>query len=82
MPLPGLAASGTPAVISSVSDRSAAALRELERLCLLPGTALVVEKRNPAASLAIRIEFRPGEIRLNRDLAACILVTPRPPAAA
>lgn len=73
---------GAPAVVSSVSDRSAASLRELERLSLLPGTALSVEKRNPAASLAIRIEFRPGEVRLSRDLAACILVTPRPPGAA
>jgi hypothetical protein len=30
-------------VISSVSDRNSAALREIERLGLLPGASLVVE---------------------------------------
>src|SRR5580692_8179923 len=34
----------TPAIISSVSDRSAVALRELERLGLMRGIALVVEQ--------------------------------------
>ncbi len=71
---------GAPAVVSSVSDRSPAALRELERLGLIPGTALSVDKRNAAASLAVRLEFHPGEIRLSRDLAACILVISRRPA--
>jgi DtxR family Mn-dependent transcriptional regulator len=67
---------GTPAVISSVSDRSAAALRELERMGLVPGVALVVEKRNSAGSLSIRVASRAGQIRVDRDLAGCILVAP------
>jgi hypothetical protein len=41
-----------------VSDRSAAALRELERLGLVPGTALMVEQKTPAASIAIRLAER------------------------
>ncbi len=69
----------TPAVISSVSDRSSAALRELERLGLMPGTALAVE-RYSTASLAIRLEARPDPIRLSNELASCILVAPNPTA--
>src|SRR5271169_5565885 len=42
----------TVATISSVSDRSAVALRELDRLGLRPGARLVVERRNSTASLA------------------------------
>jgi DtxR family Mn-dependent transcriptional regulator len=68
----------TAAVVSSVSDRSAAALRELERLELKPGVALTVEHKNPAVSLGIRIGEQPDVIRLSNDLAQCILVTPRP----
>jgi DtxR family Mn-dependent transcriptional regulator len=34
---------GVPAVVSSVSDRDPAALREMERIGLLPGVALLVE---------------------------------------
>ena len=49
----------TPAIISSVSDRSAAALRELERLGLMPGIALAVEQRNSSASLSIRLDGSP-----------------------
>src|ERR1700735_499490 len=36
---------GTPAVISSVSDRNAASLREMERMGLVPGVGLTVERR-------------------------------------
>ena len=66
----------TPATISSVSDRSAAALRELERLGLMPGIELAVEKRNSSGSLSIRLEARRDLIRLNEDLAGCIFVAP------
>jgi DtxR family transcriptional regulator, Mn-dependent transcriptional regulator len=66
----------TPAVISSVSDRSAAALRELERHGLVPGTALAVEQRNSAASLRVRVAARPDPIRLSSDLAGLVLVVP------
>jgi hypothetical protein len=63
----------TPARISSVSDRNADALRELERLGLMPGVALTVETRN-AASLSIRLSDGRKPIRLSNDLAASILV--------
>jgi DtxR family transcriptional regulator, Mn-dependent transcriptional regulator len=65
---------GTPAVISSVSDRSAAALRELERMGLVPGVALMVEKRNSAGSLSIKVASRVGHIRVAHDLAGFVLV--------
>jgi DtxR family Mn-dependent transcriptional regulator len=62
------------ATISSVSDRNAAALRDLERLGLTPGVNLNVEQRNPGASLSIRMADNAGPIRLSNDLASCILV--------
>jgi DtxR family Mn-dependent transcriptional regulator len=64
----------TPATISSVSDRNAVALRELERLGLLPGVGLIVEKRNSGASLWLRLADRGEAIRLSGDLANCVLV--------
>ena len=67
-------AAPTPAIISSVSDRSCVALRELERLGLMPGVVLAVEQRNSAASLSIRLEARQDLIRLSNDLAGRILV--------
>ena len=69
----------TPAIISSVSDRSAAALRELGRLGLMPGIALTVEERNSSASLSIRLEARRDLVRLSHDLAGCIFVARRSP---
>jgi DtxR family transcriptional regulator, Mn-dependent transcriptional regulator len=75
---------GTPAVISSVSDRSSSALRELERLGLVPGASLIVERRNAeekdvekknaAESLGIRLEGRAEALRLNQQLASFIRV--------
>jgi DtxR family Mn-dependent transcriptional regulator len=67
-----------PAIVSSVSDRSAVALRELERLGLMPGVSLKIEQGNSPASLSIRVEARRDLIRLSKDLAACILVVPNP----
>jgi DtxR family transcriptional regulator, Mn-dependent transcriptional regulator len=64
----------TPATITSVSDRNAVALRELERLGLMPGVALTVEQRNSPASLSVRLADRTDPLRLNSDLASCILV--------
>lgn len=64
----------TPAVISSVSDRSASALRELERLGLRPGVALNIQQRNSAGSLALRLSSRSETVRLSSDLAHCVLV--------
>jgi DtxR family Mn-dependent transcriptional regulator len=66
----------TPAIISSVSDRSAVALRELERLGLMPGTAVTVEQRNSAASLSIRLADHADPIRLSNDLACYVFVAP------
>jgi len=67
----------TPATISSVSDRSADSLRELERLGLIPGTAMVVENQNGASSITVRISDKAGAVRLNRELASCVRVVAR-----
>jgi DtxR family Mn-dependent transcriptional regulator len=64
----------TPASISSVSDRSPESLRELERLGLFPGTVLIVEQRNAASSLSVRLTDRANPIRVSVDLADCIAV--------
>jgi len=66
-----------PATISSVSDRSPAALRELEKLDLRPGTVLTIERRNSASSLSVRLAGRADAIRVSLDLAACISVIAR-----
>jgi DtxR family Mn-dependent transcriptional regulator len=68
----------TSAIISSVSDRSAVVLRELERLGLMHGTALVVERRNASGSLWIKSDARRDLIRLSDDLARSILVARNP----
>ncbi|HUA83530.1 MAG TPA: metal-dependent transcriptional regulator [Bryobacteraceae bacterium] len=65
----------TPAAISSVSDRNAAALRELERLGLRPGITLRIDRKNASGTLAVRLAQESGAIRLSQDLAECILVT-------
>ena len=65
------------ATISSVSDRSPAALRELEQLGLRPGTVLTIERRNSASSLSIRLVGREDPIRVSLDLADCISVIAR-----
>ena len=64
----------TPAVISSVSDRSASALRELERLGLRQGTAVNIEQRNSAGALAVNVGSVPEPVRVSNDLAHCLLV--------
>jgi DtxR family Mn-dependent transcriptional regulator len=70
----------TLATISSVSDRSAANLRELERMGLIPGSTLTIEQKNPTASLAVRLADHAEPIRLSTDLAECILVAAGQPA--
>jgi len=64
----------TAAIISSVSDRSAAALRELERLGLVPGVVLSVEQNRAAGALRVRMAGRAVPIRLRRGLAELVLV--------
>ena len=66
---------GIAAIVSSVSDRDAMALRELERLGVMPGVALIVQEKKSRASLAIRLEAGADPIRLSGDLARCVLVT-------
>jgi DtxR family Mn-dependent transcriptional regulator len=73
VPLPGWP-QDKPAVISSVSDRDPGALRELERLGLMPGVGVAVERSNAAASLAVRIKGRRTALRVASGLAACIRV--------
>lgn len=67
-------ACGVPALIVSVSDRDAAALREMERLGLLPGVAVLVQAGNRSASLMIRVGGAQQPIRLNQKLARAISV--------
>jgi DtxR family Mn-dependent transcriptional regulator len=64
---------GVPAIISSVSDKDPAALREMKRLGLVPGTGLLVEPGTRNVSLLVRIK---GQVRfrLSQELAAEILV--------
>jgi len=64
----------TPATISSVSDRSPAALRELERLGLIPGKIVTVEEQKSVSSLLVKLEGAADPIRVNLDLADCISV--------
>ena len=70
-------ACGVPAVISSVSDRHASELRQIERLGLRPGVPLVVDAGVRKSSLLVRAEGHSGAIRLAHHLAARISVTAR-----
>jgi DtxR family transcriptional regulator, Mn-dependent transcriptional regulator len=71
-------ACGVPAVISSVSDRDAGALREMTRLGLKPGVAIMVEAGTRNASLRVRIGDHPDAVRLSQALAAGIRVIAGP----
>jgi DtxR family transcriptional regulator, Mn-dependent transcriptional regulator len=70
-------ACGVPAVISSVSDRDSAALREMTRLGLKPGVAITVETGTRNASMRVRIGDRTDSVRLSQALASGISVTAR-----
>ncbi len=67
-------ACGVPAMISSVSDRDPAALREMQRLGLLPGVQVLVEPGNRSQSLMVRIATNTQAIRLSHKLATAISV--------
>jgi DtxR family Mn-dependent transcriptional regulator len=73
-------ACGVPAVISSVSDRDPAALREMERLGLLPGVSVLVAPGNRGASLMVRIGNHTEAVRLNQRLVIAISVVAAPKA--
>ena len=70
---------GKAATVSSVSDKSAAALREVERLGLVPGALLTVDRRSSTASLVIRLVNNEERIRLSNDLAGRIFVIANSP---
>ncbi len=63
---------GVPALVSSVTDRNAAALRDIQRLGLRPGAAVSVVQISAAACI-VRVGAE-GPIRLSRELAICVLV--------
>jgi DtxR family Mn-dependent transcriptional regulator len=65
---------GVPAVISSVSDKDPALLRESERLGLMPGVRLVVESGARTSSVLLRIEGASDSIRVSQRLAGGISV--------
>jgi DtxR family Mn-dependent transcriptional regulator len=71
-------ACGVPAVISSVSDRDAAALREMTRLGLKPGITITVETGSRNASLRVKIGDRTDPVRLSQTLASGISVIAAP----
>ena len=66
---------GAPARISSVDDRDATALRDLERLGLRPGVAVVIERNHPGAAVFVRIAGDKRPVRLSHDLAKCLAVS-------
>ena len=67
-------ACGVPAVISSVSDRDPAALREMTRLGLAPGVTITVEAGTRNASLRVFIGGAADAVRLSQALAGGISV--------
>jgi DtxR family Mn-dependent transcriptional regulator len=73
-------ACGVPAVISSVSDRDPAALREMTRQGLKPGVAVTVEAGARNASLWVRVGDGRNSVRLSPSLAAAISVVAGPAA--
>lgn len=67
-------ACGVKAIVSSVSDRYASELREMERLGLRPGASVTVEAGIRNASLLVRIGGQSSPIRLAQELAGRIFV--------
>jgi len=68
---------GEPATIRSVADRDPSALRDLQRLGLLPSVSLLVERKHPHASISVRIAGRGAPVRLSNELAGLVLVSKR-----
>jgi DtxR family Mn-dependent transcriptional regulator len=67
-------ACGVPAVISSVSDRDPAALREMKRLGRKPGVGITVEAGTRNQSLSVRVDGGAESVRLSQSLAVGISV--------
>jgi len=68
-------ACGIPAVISSVSDRDPACLREMKRLGLGPGVKIVLDPGVRNASLLVKIGSGASSVRLGQELAEGIFVS-------
>jgi DtxR family Mn-dependent transcriptional regulator len=67
-----------PARIASVSDRSAAALRDLAKLQLTPGVTLTITGRNGAGVLTLHLATNEDPIRVSKELAGYIWVSATP----
>ncbi len=63
-----------PAIISSISDRHPASLRELRNLGLVPGARLMVQRKNANTALLVRIGRQKQPVRLSMELAALIAI--------
>ncbi len=68
---------GISATISSVSDQQPAVLRELRGLGLVPGARLIIERKNPNASLLVRVDGQKQPVRLSEELASYIAIGQR-----
>lgn len=62
----------TPAVVSSISDRDPASLRDLQNLGVVPGAQVTIVGRNPNASLWVRVTAGSQRVRVSDELAACV----------
>lgn len=71
-------ACGVPALISSVSDRSAAALRAMTRLGLKPGVPVTVESGARNTYVRVRFSEETAPVRLSQTLASGIYVVAAP----
>jgi DtxR family Mn-dependent transcriptional regulator len=69
-------ACGVPAVISSVSDRDPSGLRDMKRLGLRPGIAIVVQAGTRNSSMLVQISGGTSTIRVSQRLADQIWVVP------
>ena len=69
-------ACGVPAVISSVSDRDSSGLRDMKRLGLRPGIAIVVQAGTRNSSMLVQISGGTSTIRVSQRLADQIWVVP------
>ncbi len=64
---------GVPGTISSVSDRDPAALREMKRLGLVPGTSVLIEPGARTGSVLVRVAGQ-TPTRLAPEIAAGVLI--------
>jgi len=71
-------ACGVPAIVSSVSDRNPAFLREVKRMGLKPGVRIVLDPGVRKASLAARIGAGGPVVRIAHKLAGAVFVSRAP----